>query len=443
MKYVYVTPLLLLTILACRDVRSPERAVPATFSSNLPIIVIDTEGAEILDEPKVPARIRIYQQQNGRTRPHRGHLVLESLIGIEVRGHSSREFFPKKQYGFEFRRGRRSQIAVPLLGMPKESDWILYGPYSDKSLLRNQLTFFLADQMGHYASRGRFVELFLLEGATTPPLEAYRGIYIVLEKIKVGRQRVDIAKTQGDSGEQTGYILKMDRLDPLNEEYAFTTTRGTHLISVYPRTEDLSEAHKDYIQQYIDDFETALAQIQSGGQARSYEDYIDVDSFIDFMIIGELSKSVDLFRMSTFMHMDINGILKMGPLWDFNQAYGNSAYHPRSVRIDGWRFGLPGEHSWCERLVKAPRFAEALVARWRELRLSLFSDDTILDFLDSRAALVEEAQQRNFSRWPILERRILGNPASFPKTYQGEVEQLKDWVLKRARWIDAHIEELR
>ena len=442
MKYVDVTSALLLTVLACRGAGSPESAVPADFSSNLPIIVIDTEGTEILDEPKVPARIRIYQGQNGRTRPDVGHLVLESLIGIEIRGHSSREFFPKKQYGFEFRRGRRSQIAVPVLGMPKESDWILYGPYSDKSLLRNQLTFFLADQMGHYASRGRFVELFLHEGTKTPPLEAYRGIYIVLEKIKVGKHRVDITKMQGDTGEQTGYMLKMDRLDPANEEYSFTTARGTHLISVYPRMEDLTKAHKDYIHQYIDDFETALTQIPLGAQTRSYEDYIDVGSFIDFMIIGELSKSVDLFRMSTFMHMDMNGTLKMGPLWDFNQAYGNSAYHPRSSRVEGWRFGLPGEHSWCERLVTAPHFAEALVTRWRELRLSVLDDAAILDFLDSHAALLEEAQQRNFSRWPILGRRLLGNPASFPKTYQGEVEQLKDFLVNRARWIDAHIGEL-
>lgn len=413
--------------------------VPGDFSSNLPIVEVDTEGSKIPDEPKIPARMHIYHNPRGRTRGVPSHVVLETLVGIEVRGDSSQKYFPKKQYGFQFQRGRRGRLAYPVLSMPKESDWILYGPFSDKSHLRNLLTYHLSNEMGQYATRGQFVELFLRQGGE-PPEEEYRGVYLVMETIKRGKHRVDISGQSGELGEETGYILKIDRLNPRGDEFYFLTKRGTPVISVYPKSLDLSEKQKTYLKKYFEDLEAAL--YRTDGKGGSCRDFFDLDSLVDFLILSELSKNVDAFRFSTFMHKDKGGKLKIGPVWDFNQAYGNSVYHPTSIPPRGWCSDLPEEETWWKRLLEDPAFVEEYKARWKDLRATVLADNAILSFIDSNTMLLEEAQKRNFSRWKILGKYVMGNPPPYPKNYRGEVERLKDWILTRARWIDAHIDSI-
>ena len=416
--------------------------VPADFSSNLPIIEVDTEGAEIPDEPKIPARVHIYDNPRGRTRAAPSHVVLETLVGIEVRGDSSQRFFPKKQYGFQFQRGRRGKMAYPVLSMPKGSDWILYGPFSDKSHLRNLLTYHLSNEMGQYATRGQFVELFLRQGGD-PSEEEYRGVYLVTEKITRGKQRVDISRKSGELGDETGYILKIDRLDSGANEFYFLTSKGTRVISVYPRSADLSEYQKTYLKEFFDKFDSALHKEHSGGEGGSCRDFLDVDSLVDYMILNELAKNVDAFRFSTFMHMDKGGKLEMGPVWDFNQAYGNSVFHSRSAQPRGWLIDLWDEEIWWKALIEDPDFLEEYTARWKDLRGTVLADNAILSFIDANAILLEEAQKRNFSRWKILGKYVFGNSPPYPKSFHGEVVQLKDWILTRTQWIDAHIDSIQ
>ena len=290
--------------------------------------------------------------------------------------------------------------------------------------------------MGHYAARGRFVELFLCDGNTAPQKQ-YRGLYVVLEKIKLDKHRVKVMAKQGELGEQTGYILKIDWLNASSDEYYFKTNQGIRVISVYPKSEDISDEQKTYIKSYINDFEASLFQNYRSELHGSYNDYIDVDSFIDFMIIAELSKNVDTFRKSTYMHKDRTGKLKMGPVWDFNQAYGNSVYHRYSINPEGWL--LDHHYPWVKGLLRNAAVGEKYVTRWRELRSSVLSDDALLHFISSNAALLEEARQRNFSRWRILGKYVLGNPRPYPKTYRGEVARLNNWLLTRIRWLDENL----
>jgi hypothetical protein len=324
--------------------------------------------------------------------------------------------------------------------MPKESDWILYGPYSDKSHLRNLLTYHLSNEMDQYATRGQFVELFLRQGEE-PSEDEYRGVYLVMETIKRGKRRVDISAQSGDLGEETGYILKIDRLSPRGDEFYFHTKRGIPLISVYPRNLDLSEKQKAYLKKYFEDLEAAL--YRTDGKGGSWRDFFDLDSLVDFLILSELSKNVDAFRFSTFMHKDKGGKLKMGPVWDLNQAYGNSVYHPTSVPPRGWCSDLPEEETWWKRLLEDPVFVEEYKARWKDLRATVLADNAILSFIDSNTMLLEEAQKRNFSRWKILGKYVMGNPLPYPRSFRGEVERFKDWILTRTRWIDAHIDSIR
>jgi hypothetical protein len=323
--------------------------------------------------------------------------------------------------------------------MPKETDWILYGPYSDKSHLRNLLTYHLSNEMGQYATRGQFVELFLRQG-DDPPEDEYRGVYLLMEAIKRGKHRVDISARSGELGDETGYIVKIDRLSPQGDEFYFHTKRMIPVISVYPRSVDLSENQKAYLKTYFEDLEATL--FRTDGEGGSWRDFFDFDSLVDYLILSELAKNVDVFRFSTFMHKDIGGKLKMGPVWDLNQAYGNSVYHPTSVPPQGWCSDLPKEETWWKRLREDPVFVEEYKARWKDLRATVLADNAILSFIDSNAMSLQEAQKRNFSRWEILGQYVMGNPPPYPTEYRGEVERLKDWILTRARWIDANIDSI-
>lgn len=155
-------------------------------SSNLPIVIIDTYGQEIPDEPKILARMGIIDNGEGqRNHLHDPRNNYDGLIGIEVRGSTTR-WFPKKQYAVETRDHFGNDSTVSLLGFPPEEDWILYAPYSDKSLMRNVLAYKLSNDLGRYASRTRFCEL-VLNGS-------YEGVYVLMEKIKRDRNRVNISK---------------------------------------------------------------------------------------------------------------------------------------------------------------------------------------------------------------------------------------------------------
>ena len=155
-------------------------------SSNLPIVIINTNGQTIPDEPKITADMGIIYngigQRNNIADPYN---VYNGKIGIEIRGHSS-QMFDKKQYGIELREVNGDDVKVALLGMPEEADWVLNASYIDRSLLRNVLTYKLSNDLGRYASRTRYCEL-VLNGE-------YRGIYIIQERIKRDKNRVDIKK---------------------------------------------------------------------------------------------------------------------------------------------------------------------------------------------------------------------------------------------------------
>ena len=132
----------------------------------LPQIIVNTNGGTIVDEPKIDAQITISQ----------GDIVsFEGYIGIEFRGASSQSF-PKKSYGLETRDENNEDFTVSLLGLPEEEDWILYGPYSDKSLMRNILIYDLSRDIEMYASRSLFVELTINN--------VYQGVYVFMEKLK-------------------------------------------------------------------------------------------------------------------------------------------------------------------------------------------------------------------------------------------------------------------
>lgn len=424
-------------------------------SSNLPIVVLNTNGQEIPNEPKIDAEMGIIYNgpgsRNYLTDPFNAY---DGRIGIELRGSTSLFLSDKKPYAIETRDDEGEDLDVSLLGMPAESDWVLLAPFSDKSLMRDVLTYTLASRTMPWAPRARYCEL-VLNGE-------YKGVYAILERIKRDNNRVDIAKLDPDENEGDdltgGYILKIDKWegsfnDGFPSEYPPTSNPDGEIFFQYhyPKPEDISEQQKAYIQQFMRQFENVLAADDYANPETGYASIMDPASFVDFFLINEITRNVDGYRLSTFFYKDKDsngGKLKMGPVWDFNIALGNADYC-EAWFASGWANDFntvcPGDYwqipFWWERLRQDPAFLALIKNRWQELRPEVFSTATIHGLIDSLGGVLEESQARNFQQWPILGSYVWPN-AFVGNTYQEEVDYLKNWLSARLAWMDGAISQL-
>ena len=447
---------LLLFLFYCEDEKIEEKIVEDEIIINddvksLMTFNIDTYEKEILDEPKILSELIISLDSN---------IIHKGYIGIEKRGSSSQYFYEKKQYGVETWDQQGSDIDVSLGGLPKEEDWIFYGPYGDKSLIRNNLIYTLSNNMGQYASRSKFMEV-IINGD-------YKGVYSLFEKIKVDKHRVNISKTQSRSGDGTGYIIKIDKLtgeavDTYNDQISFLSNYDSsgdslndnslskiHFLYHYPKPDEISLNQKSFIQKIIHQFEDALNKDNFQDPFNGYRRFIDVDSFVDFFILNELSNNVDAYRLSTFIHKDISGKLKMGPIWDFNLAFGNANYCNGDA-VDKWMFkfndycqgDLWKVPFWWKRLLEDDFFKAKIITRWFDLRQNTFSNDSIFQLLNSFVEKLKTSGSidRNFQRWQILDKWIWPN-AYVGANYDEEIDYLSTWILNRLQWIDSNIESL-
>ena len=419
-------------------------------SSNLPIIIINTSGQSIPNEPKITADMGIIDNGPGvRNKVTDARNNYNGKIGIEVRGSSSQSF-PKKQYGVELRDASGNGISVPLLGMPAEEDWVLFAPYNDKSLMRDVLAYKLGRDMGRYAPRTRFCEL-ILDGQ-------YQGIYVLIEKIKRDNNRVDIARLDPAeiSGDDLtgGYIIKIDKESGSGNggwysEYFPPNRSGGQRIYYqydYPKASEISQPQREYIKYFMGTFEAVLSSSTYNDPYNGYSNYIDVDSFIDYFIINEVSKNVDGYRLSTYMYKDKDsngGKLHMGPIWDYNLGFGNADYCTKGDP-EGWVTNFNNLCNqdfwlipfWWDRLQMDGAYRNKLALRWETLRQNELKTERILTYIDSVASVLNvEAQQRNFQRWPVLNRYVWPNYFIGP-TFQSEVSWLKSWVAQRMEWLD-------
>jgi subtilisin-like proprotein convertase family protein len=440
-------------VLTCAITFGSNPAAPLLEASNLPIVVINTLGQTIPDEPKIDVLMGVVDNGPGNlNHPSDPFNNYDGAIGIELRGNSSQGMSPKKSYSVELRDSLGEDLDAPLVGLPAESDWVLQANYFDKSLMNNTLTNRLAMAMGHYAPRSRYVEL-VVNGD-------YLGVYVLMEKIKRGAARLDIAKLQPDevSGDDLtgGYILSVDWDEGSGHGFVSnypppvdTLGHYIYLAYQYPKPEHIVDAQKTYIQSYIGSFEDALAGPDFADTSLGYRAYADQASFVDFFLINELSRNVDAYRVSSFLYKDKDsngGRLHAGPVWDFDLAWGNADYcHGWDTAGWAYDFGaLCPEHYnqvpfWWSRLLQDSSFTNAVRCRWNELRDNVLSPAFVDAFCDSVATLLDGAEQRNFIRWPILGTYVWPNPQPVPTSYAGEVQELKDFMEGRWAWMDANL----
>ena len=415
----------------------------AEFTSDLPVMAAHASRA-IVDSVFTPLHLQIYDVVGDASRVG-ANIDFAGRGGIKLRGSSSLGF-EKKNYGLEIWDEHDGDLDVPLLGMPADSDWTLHGPYSDKSLMRNALSYKWSNDIGAYATRTRFVELFVNQRAGTPvTMASYVGVYLLTEKIKRGPERVDIEPlypSQNEEPEITGgYILKNDRLDP--GDSGLRTARGKLLAWVEPKESEVSPEQRAWLIGFLNEFEVALYGPDFADPEVGYEKYIDVDSFIDHHIIVELTKNIDGYRLSTFMYKDRGGKLRMGPVWDYNLSLGNADYNA-GWQPSGWYYSIYQnsyqEYPWYPRLFQDAAFQRRYAERWLEHRQEGLAMENLLGSISDYAAELENAQARNFQRFRILGTRIWPN-WYIARTWQDEVAWMTDWLVDRVTWMDSQFLE--
>jgi|TARA_Y100000589_G_scaffold61117_1_gene52207 hypothetical protein len=421
-----------------------------SFDFEITTLGVGPEG-EIVDEPKVPAALTIKRLDS---------TLYEGIIGIEIRGESS-QFFDKKSYGFETWDSQYNDLDVALIGFPEEEDWILYGPFSDKSLIRNKLIYELSNRMGRYTTKTEFVELTINY--------EYKGLYIFMEKLKRDKNRIDISKLENaDIDEELisgGYIIKIDKSDMEDGSYTdynsfqsqfdvFGNENGDIRINFnyeYPKPGEIHANQKNYIKNYFYEFESSLASNNFKDPINGFRKYIDEDSFIDFFILNELSNNVDGYRLSTYLQKDRNEKLVIGPIWDFNLSFGNADYCG-GERYDVWCFKFNerclGDYwnvpFWWNRLLEDEKFVDKLKGRWNQLRLNILSDNNILTLIEEQYSFLNNETDiinRNFNKWKIFGIYIWPN-SFIGNNYYEEIDFLKNWIKERTKWLDESINNL-
>jgi len=404
--------------------------------TSLPVVVIDTGSADIPDEPRVKARMRVFETGVEDLTTVVTELAdLDAPIGIEVRGFTSQEF-PKKQYGFETWDEAEEDRDMSLLGMPADSDWVLAAPFMDKSLMRNHVVYATSRALGHYAPRTAFIELFVnSDGATSVGLAHYRGVYVLTERIKRGEMRVDLrsptADTKAAPGTELGYLLQWTRpVRVKDDDKSFRTRGGEALVVEYPKSDDLRDFELASIEDQVSAFERAL---EAPGD--DYEAFIDVAAFVDYFLLNELFRNHDVFTASTYIHKRQGGRLAMGPVWDFDRSMGDVEFE------SNWRTTgmLLPERGWARHLLRKRSFVRAYVARWHELRQGPLADAALFARIDEAVLTLDDAPRRNFEKWEVLGRYVKANRAPYSESFEEEIEKIRHWLTDRGAWLDAHM----
>ncbi len=420
-------------------------SVMATLdSTNLPIVFINTNFQSIPNEPKIEAGMAIidngYNVMNHVTDVNYKYY---GKIGIEQRGSISQQWWwTQKSYAVETHDLAGVDSNAAILGMPKENDWILYGPFSEATLMKNVMTFQLVREMGYWAPRTKFCEMMLKTGFNW----SYNGVYVMMEKIKQDKNRVDIAKldTNDNAGDSLtgGYIVAVDRNINAVDSGWFSShpqSANVFLTYKYPKGDEITTQQMTYIQNYVDSFENALSSPNFANPVTGFRKYMDPTSFMDFFFIQEMSKNLDAYKRSSYLTKDKTskgGKLMASPHWDYNSAWevklgGCEPFdadtgwtYPLTCWIHGSNYPVP---FWWKRLLQDTTYTRDMKCRWTQLRSTVLSNANINHVIDSIANYVSAASVRHYSQFSIA------------STYSAEVNNLKTWISKRLTWMDAHM----
>ena len=405
----------------------------APVETLLPKVYIDTENQATIKQ-KTEGYINGLVTVVGGTSIKSGAAIqgLDSLVmEIRGRGNSTWYFHPKKPYQMKLAEKAK------FLDMPNDKKWLFLAEYSDKTMLRNTM----AMEMGYTSSldwtpEGEFAEVYI-NGE-------YNGTYNITQKVEEKSNRVDI----GDNG----YLMEIDQPERLDADDHYVSSGSFPVIAFKaPDINDIIEESgleaanetKNRISTFINTFESALYGSNFGDPTSGYAKYIDVESFIDWFLINEITKNVDAKNFSSIYFnvvLDENneGKIKMGPLWDFDLSFGNNNYSDSEFPERWWI----KENAWIARLMQDPAFEKQVKIKFHDHYYA--KKDSILDLITTYAEALKSSAVQNDLRWsPHLGTEV------WPNANQGDVATgntglagyndaigyMKQWYSTRMEWL--------
>ena len=428
------------------------------FESQLPILLIENfgagqipsknwnqTGAGIHQVPRQPSAVTLFDSDTGDS-SLTGQSILQSRSGIRTRGAFSTTF-PQPQYSLETWDESNEDLDVAPFGMASEADWILYAPNPvyDQTLMNNQFMFELARETSVWAPEIQFVETFINRDGGDVTMADHVGLYVWTEKVKRDPGRVAFERFSPD-GTAGGWLLSINRMDPIPEDDPRATPQHFHtpgpngvlqtpansfgvgddiprqgnafINFEHPNGYDLNPVQRQSIEDWFAEMEDVLygrADVAWNDPVDGYAKYIDVENFIDYYILHNLSRNSDGLLLSLWIYNpDPNngGKLKFGPPWDHD--LGSFEGNPNQSTMHR------ADRLWYDRLFDDPAFVDRYENRWHNLRQGVLSEDAMNQVFDNFVAEIgEEAVLRDGVN--DLEDRI------------GEV---KSWLAARGNAID-------
>jgi hypothetical protein len=425
-------------------------------TSDLPLLIIDgyTGGKPTDKETYRRAAFMLFEPVDG-VASFANLPSVATRSGHRLRGQSSQSH-PKTPYRVELWDNHDEDADHPIAGLPADGDWALINLYADRSLVRNAFVYELGREIGLSAPRQAHVEVYV--NHTDPVVTAahYQGIYNITETIKNQRERLNLEQLSEDdvAPEQLsgGYIMSFEYAAVEGEAIPCTgddvfSRSAPGSFNPIPVTEGFCWADLElrdpepanpeqlaWIGQYIQDFHDTLHSEPLG----AYGDYIDLDSFVDYFLITELTRNMDAYIRSAYFHKERDQKLVAGPLWDYDLSMGVGGFF-ENLEIEGWQVANRRiVHDWFIVLTRDPVFLASVEARWAELRSGPLSDASIDALLDSLTTKLAGAAVREHEKWSVSSVRAQYSVVEMPAgdTWEAQVTALRDWVLARAAWLD-------
>lgn len=424
------------------------------FCTHLPLVMIETSGKEIPGKAvtnangeivytvtddgseEITAQIKIADNPTENNHPDSAPAV-SSDIRIHVRGNLSRAF-DKPGYAIKLIIPDGENNPQSVMGMDAHHEWVLHGPFIDKTLIRNYMWYNIAGEIMDYAPNVRFCEV-MLNGE-------YQGVYVMTENITAGEDgaRLNLSVDKKDNT-FSGYLLRLDRgsdEDIKNiSTFSSYSIRTKHVLNIeYPGVLNLTPSLAESIRQDFSKFEKALYSYDFDNEDYGYKKYIDAESFVDYFIINEFTCNYDAGWLSTYIYRDIDGKYRMS-IWDFNSAcdnYQESMIVPNHFEMQNCL--------WYFMLMKDEDFTDLIIKRYRELRKSYLSEEYLYGYIDGCVEYLDGAVERNFGKWGYTfdpKHDPLVPTERNPRSYGEAVEQMKEFIKTRGEWMDENIETLK
>lgn len=374
------------------------------FHTALPVVYI-----EIPDSDSITSKTEWKKGVSMTVIGTDGQVDYQGTLQMKGRGNSSWTF-PKKSYTLKL------DSRHTLLGMAQHKRWCLISNWMDRTLLRNAVGLEIARRTTglEWTPSGRFVEL-VLNGV-------HRGNYWLCEQIRIDENRVNLAN---------GFIFELDV--NYDETYKFKTparydTNGNMIKKEIPwqfkDPDEVSSEQFDYVRNYVERMEDALYDSTQLAK-RSYLDYIDVNSFIDWWLASELAQNSEIWApKSVYLHKDTNGKLKMGPVWDYDWG----TFIPRT------EYTYVADYLYYDMLFEDPAFRKQVKERWTAQKLVF---ESIVAYIDETADAIETSESLNSALWPLDSRHVNGDESL---SFRDAVERLKQAYLEKLHWMDAQIQ---